>query len=817
MNNRLKKLCRYGVLIALQVVLSRFVSPTAGESFKLGFGFLAVMLAGALEGYIGGMIVGAVSDLLGAILFPQGTFFIGYTVTAALTGGILGAFLFSPDKTVSPQKIILPYVINAVLVTIALNTALIAFQYGWLLSATKSIKQVISKFIVYLPKRALEAAIMLPIQVALTWLLLGVIKLDKRLGFYPPVMRLPHIMIPKWFISLILAVPVCACLTIPLYALPSAIGSLDPSEYISTYIFSDSLICSIAYFAAFMLLRHMPKVPHSLSRSLFALLLSLVYVTSGVYSADNVVFSFDLFGWIAIALSFIGSVILFYALIAYIVSLFDSLRSDTNKQASLLKTWLLIFLCCLPYLLICRGTLPTDAYDQLIQYYGTFFETDIVSKTAFASTFTHEGIQLNTTQPVFHTLLLGLTFFTFGQNGVFLFCSVQLALSSLVAASGIHLLSRMGLNRRAETVLKCFYALFPYFHNYFCTTLKESAFAIAFLYSLLFIIKLYLYPSELSKRHWSLLLGASSILFCALFRFFGLWVLAVPFVFLAVYLIKEKHIVPVIYIASAVLLSLVINYVVYPLSGIGKGPLSEKIPILLAQTALYSETYPDELSEEEKAVLDEFILPGYDPHNLDKVKSGVLVIQNYPNGDYGWEDFYHVWKDLGLRRPGLYLNTILSMQSKFWELKRNPIRWQTALYMGNYSKFVDGLNNNAPENRNPDNLIKYSLSQSTITVLKAIKSFTLTLSSVPVIGLLFKSGTYLLGLLCCAFYCLTKRKRATSMILSLVAYAVCLGFGPISGSSRYVFPIVYSAPIIIPALCMMSSRSKKNNPAEKPD
>ena len=93
MNTRLRKLCRLAALVALQIVLSRFVSPKVGESFKLGFGFLAVMLAGALEGYLGGIIVAAVSDVLGALLFPQGPFFIGYTFTAALTGFILGAFL----------------------------------------------------------------------------------------------------------------------------------------------------------------------------------------------------------------------------------------------------------------------------------------------------------------------------------------------------------------------------------------------------------------------------------------------------------------------------------------------------------------------------------------------------------------------------------------------------------------------------------------------------------------------------------------------------------------------------------------------------
>ncbi|MBR5010153.1 MAG: hypothetical protein IKY06_05885, partial [Clostridia bacterium] len=65
------------------------------------------------------------------------------------------------------------------------------------------------------------------------------------------------------------------------------------------------------------------------------------------------------------------------------------------------------------------------------------------------------------------------------------------------------------------------------------------------------------------------------------------------------------------------------------------------------------------------------------------------------------------------------------------------------------------------------------------------------------------------------FYGLIKRKRGISLIISILAYGICLGFGPVSGSGRYAFPIVFSVPIILPAVLLLPD--KKKDPAESPD
>lgn len=121
-----KMLVTTGLLIAVQVVLSRFCS-IAAWNFKLGFGFVPIVVAALLYGPVCAATVAGVSDLLGAVLFPIGPFFPGYTLTAVLRGTVYGAFLY--------KKPTLPRIGGAVLLTqgllsLLLNSFWISFTSG---------------------------------------------------------------------------------------------------------------------------------------------------------------------------------------------------------------------------------------------------------------------------------------------------------------------------------------------------------------------------------------------------------------------------------------------------------------------------------------------------------------------------------------------------------------------------------------------------------------------------------------------------------------------------------------------------------------
>lgn len=123
------------ILTAMEVVLSRFLSFSVWNQ-KIGLAFVAVALAGMLYGPLAGAVVGALADFVGAILFPIGAYFPGFTLTNALLGVIFGLFFskrFSKEITYSLQlflRVTLCAVTNIVLCTMLLNTLWISVLYG---------------------------------------------------------------------------------------------------------------------------------------------------------------------------------------------------------------------------------------------------------------------------------------------------------------------------------------------------------------------------------------------------------------------------------------------------------------------------------------------------------------------------------------------------------------------------------------------------------------------------------------------------------------------------------------------------------------
>jgi len=88
--NSVRMLVQCGMLIAISIVLSRFFSiriPLAGvDALRIGFGTFPIVLAGFLFGPWAGAMVGALANLLGALIFPTGAIMPQFIAIAALGG-----------------------------------------------------------------------------------------------------------------------------------------------------------------------------------------------------------------------------------------------------------------------------------------------------------------------------------------------------------------------------------------------------------------------------------------------------------------------------------------------------------------------------------------------------------------------------------------------------------------------------------------------------------------------------------------------------------------------------------------------------------
>ena len=112
-----KTLATLGVLLATEIVLSRFLSISTWIT-KIGFSFVPVVLAAMLYGWWGAAAVAALGDFLGATLFPIGPYFPGFTLTAALTGGIFGLLLY---RKKSVANTVIAVLITQLVLSLLLN------------------------------------------------------------------------------------------------------------------------------------------------------------------------------------------------------------------------------------------------------------------------------------------------------------------------------------------------------------------------------------------------------------------------------------------------------------------------------------------------------------------------------------------------------------------------------------------------------------------------------------------------------------------------------------------------------------------------
>ena len=142
------------MLVALEVVLNRFLSINT-FGLKIGFSFVPIVFAAIFFGPLTAGVIYAASDFIGAVLFPIGPYFPGFTVSAALMGITYGIFLHGKEEPKLFKNILPPVIINSIVLGLFVNTAWVSILY--------SSKTYWGWFIYRLP----EYALLIPVSVLL--------------------------------------------------------------------------------------------------------------------------------------------------------------------------------------------------------------------------------------------------------------------------------------------------------------------------------------------------------------------------------------------------------------------------------------------------------------------------------------------------------------------------------------------------------------------------------------------------------------------------------------------------------------------------
>lgn len=124
--NRLFKIILTALLIAINIILERFVPTYSVWNNNISFGFVTVAFAACYLGIPYAVAVGGFGDLLGALIKPFGPYFVGYTITNMLVGLCLGIFIY---KKATVLRISIAVFINKIVCSLVLNTIFISVLY----------------------------------------------------------------------------------------------------------------------------------------------------------------------------------------------------------------------------------------------------------------------------------------------------------------------------------------------------------------------------------------------------------------------------------------------------------------------------------------------------------------------------------------------------------------------------------------------------------------------------------------------------------------------------------------------------------------
>ena len=143
-------------LIAINVILSRFLSISAWN-LKIGFSFVPVVIAALYLGTWQAGVVGGLGDLIGAVFFPIGRYFPGFTFVAVLTGLAYGLFL---HKKQTFARIFCVVFLTELIGSVIMNSFWISLLYG-------------SPYLAIVLPRLIQAGVMLVVECVVIRLLIN--------------------------------------------------------------------------------------------------------------------------------------------------------------------------------------------------------------------------------------------------------------------------------------------------------------------------------------------------------------------------------------------------------------------------------------------------------------------------------------------------------------------------------------------------------------------------------------------------------------------------------------------------------------------
>ncbi|MBD5469559.1 MAG: hypothetical protein HDR19_00150 [Lachnospiraceae bacterium] len=240
----------------------------------------------------------------------------------------------------------------------------------------------------------------------------------------------------------------------------------------------------------------------------------------------------------------------------------------------------------------------------------------------------------------------------------------------------------------------------------------------------------------------------------------------------------------------------ILNNGLYPALGVISLDTKEDVYcILFQQTAKYGQDYPEDVTDEERALLDTIfdydeMVEVYNPQLADWVKN-CLKLSEYYSADHTNKEFseikgeyFKVWFAQFLRHPMSYVKTFLECSYGYYYPEAKPYKEGTGFYETDRNMLTTGMH-----------------AYRQIKQLKPVRFLLEQVSKaeyLPGIGLLYRCGFYTWCVLFAAMYLLAKKRYRLliAVIPPAVNILVCL-ISPVNTCLRYAMPTMCMVPVLI--------------------
>ena len=442
-----------------------------------------------------------------------------------------------------------------------------------------------------------------------------------------------------------------------------------------------------------------------------------------------------------------------------------------------ISSFIIMFICWLPYIIsFYPAILSPDPSNQIKQFFGirTHYNESVIMLD--------ENVLITNHHPVFHTVILGgcvkIGRMLGSDNlGLFIYSIIQITILISTLALTIKYMKKLNTPIWLRLCILLIYSLVPVFPLYSISAVKDVIFGCLIILYIIFIFDL-IKSQNLSIKK-CIYIGLL-ILGIMLFRNNGYHVilLSSPFIILS----NRKYLIKLLCLfLIPILIYKGYTDVLLPKLHITEGSIREMLSIPLQQTARYVKYHENELTQNDKEIIDKILdisdlKDRYDPTFADNVKN---KFNKYTTNE-DLKKYFNVWFKGLIKHPITY--TEATINNTFGYFYPNTYRWY--IYYNYDSRLKDcGFDYHY---NNLDNL------------RNILSSYGVLFPYIPILGLIVNIGfnTWLIILIFSFIIKLKKYKYLNYLIPSIILILVCIA-SPVNTYFRYALPNVFAMPIII--------------------